>query len=84
MPFLPFFAGNSFKIITSVPELKILSENFSAETDPFNRPQVRTTLFNVEGLKVEASDADTILLVLASLWLAMAKHLGLTSEDLAL
>lgn len=43
--------------------------------------QVRSTLFNVEGLKVEENE-DTILLVLSALWLAMAKHLGLTSEDL--
>ena len=43
--------------------------------------QVRSTLFNVEGLKVEENE-DTILLALSTLWLAMAKHLGLNSEDL--
>ena len=43
--------------------------------------RVRSTLFNVEGLKVDESD-DTMLLVLSSLWLAMSKHLGLTAEDL--
>jgi hypothetical protein len=44
--------------------------------------QVRTTLFNVEGLKVDDND-DTILLVLTTLWLAMSKHLGLSTEDLS-
>jgi hypothetical protein len=43
--------------------------------------QVRTTLFNVEGLKIDEND-DQLLLVLTTMWLAMAKHLGLTSEDL--
>ena len=42
---------------------------------------VRTTLFNVEGLKLDENDGQ-LLLVLTSLWLAMAKHLGLSSEDL--
>lgn len=44
--------------------------------------QVRTTLFNVEGLKVDDND-DTILLVLTTVWLAMSKHLGLSTEDLS-
>ncbi len=46
-----------------------------------HRLQVRSTLFNVEGLKVDESD-ETMLLVLSSLWLAMSKHLGLTADDL--
>ena len=43
--------------------------------------QVRSTLFNVEGLKIDENDKQ-LLLVLSTMWLAMAKHLGLTSEDL--
>jgi dimeric dUTPase (all-alpha-NTP-PPase superfamily) len=43
--------------------------------------QIRMTLFNVEGLKIDEKD-DQLLLVLSTMWLAMAKHLGLSSEDL--